>query len=379
MSGLLLQAAQGIEHKAGVRAGLHAYRALIGRGRDGASAHLAALRCAGQLGDEELFAQLLSIWPAQSGAHALRVAALARRLAKAGRAGLARDLLDAERRRWNEHERHSEPAARLLYLATTLARSRTEKRALYTELGAREDPLGQVARLRLAELLRDDGEISAALQRIATIEKSALEPHDRLRLADLQLLSGSRFTRAAAFSEFAEHVHDKRALLHAVRGIVHSLPVLTALEWDRARAVFSRIEDETRRARWLAWCDAVRTMTVETSAQGAGAELCTLHIRLRELLERLADAQTSAEDRSGLEARLGALLRSGAIPSFGFAPLALYVRDPRLQRDLIARATAAREPQHQALLEHLSLQLAYRALEQGDPRGAYAMLSAVPG
>ena len=356
---LLLAGAKRIEHAAGARAGLHAYRALAERApsADSALAHLAALRCAAECGDAAAFHKLLNTWPKQPGLHAERVSALAHRLAREGQANLARILLEAERARWSDAERRSPAAGVALYLAAALAPGEGRAELLRRLLATTNDAaLADRATLRLAELARAKGHTAGAADSVR--ERAYADPGERVRRAELLLLSGSRFQRAAGFGELADLValEPDAALAAAVRGLVHRLPALTALEEDRIRAVFTRLPDEPTRDLWLAFVDAClrrardpRDPVAAGGSSPSGAvDLQWLHVTLHDLALRLRDAAPA--ERGPLERRLADLIGAGAAPAAGFLPYAVLVESPALRHDLVLRAEAAGEPGGRAAL-----------------------------
>lgn len=379
---LLLAGARRIESAAGTRAGMHAYRALAERtpSLDTAMAHLAALRCAAELGDEPIFHKLLLSWPTQPGAHAERVAAFAHRLATRGQTNLARIVLQAERTRWSDGERRSPAASTALYLAAALApgegRSELLRRLAATTT---DQSLAAKARLRVAELTRDKGQTALAAE--LARELAPTEPGERFRRAELLLLSGSRFQRAAAFGELAElvSVDEAAALRSAVRGLCCRLPMLTPLEEDRARAVFARLPDEARREQWLAFVDACcqrsRDSSIATQASQSGArsavDLQWLHVTLHDLVSRLRDA--SAAERAPLERRFAELIGMGAAPACGFLAFSRVVESPALRRDLVLRAEAANEPQARRALIELAHGEADARIADNDVASAYCL------
>jgi hypothetical protein len=383
---LLLSGAKRIEAAAGARAGLHAYRALAERGPslDAATAHLAAMRCAAELGDDPAFHKLLLSWPQQPGAHAERITALAHRLALQDKQNLARILLEAERTRWSEGERTSPAASTALYLAAALApgegRAELLRKLATTSKDAR---LAGKASLRLAELARARGQTAAAADMAREI--GVTDAAERIRRAEILLLSGSRFQRAAAFSELAELVpHDEAgAIRAAIRGLCCVLPVLTPLEEDRVRAVFARLPDEPKRERWLAFVDACcrRARDPEDAPDEgeAGArsalDLQWLHVTLHDLVARLREAAPT--ERAPLERRFAELIAMGAAPARGFYAFSRVVTDPVLRRDLVLRAEAAGEPHaRQALLDLVHAEADLR-LQAGDVASAYRLTETV--
>ena len=387
---LLLAGAKRIETTAGTRAGFHAYRALAQRGpdADSALAHLAALRCAAELGDEPAFQKLLSTWPTQPGQHAERAAALAHRLATNDRPALARILLEAERTRWTETERGTPGAALALYLSAALAHTEGRAELLRRLIATRgSEPLRAKAQLRLAELVRAKGRTAAAAEAARAVVPEELAPAERIRRAEILLLSGSRFQRSAAFSELAELVltHEDLALRAAVRGLCARLPYLTPLELDRARAVFARLPDEARREKWVSFVDhASRRATAmeaelderDEPATGAKSalDLQWLHVTLHDLIGRLHDA--AAHERAPLERRFAELVAMGAAPAAGFMAFARVVSDDTLQADLLLRAEAAGEAgARRALLDWLDARADAWA-RAGDLQRAHALAEA---
>lgn len=377
----LLAGAKRIEIAAGPRAGLHAYRALAERtpSPDTALAHLAAMRCAAEVGDDPAFHKLLSTWPAQPGAHTERVTALAHRLALRDQPNLARILLQAERSRWGDAERDTPAAATALYLAAALAPGEGRAELLRRLAASTQDSsLAGRAAVRLAELAAAGGQTARAAEtaRGAKVDTVA----DRIRRAELVLLSGSRFQRAAAFSELAELVTQDEAgvIRAAIRGFCGRLPVLTPLEEDRLRAVFSRVPDETRRDRWLAFVDACcrrardpeDALDTEPGARTA-LDLQWLHVTLNDLVDRLREAAPG--ERAPLERRFAELVAMGAAPARGFSAFARVVVDPILRRDLVLRAEAAGEPHARELLMHLVHAEADALLEAGHVVSAYVL------
>lgn len=401
---LLLAGAKRIEATAGARAGLAAYRALALRpaSTDSALAHLAALRCAAELGDDPAFQKLLLTWPSQPGQHAERAAALAHRLAQQDKPGLARILLEAERTRWSEAERQTPAAAVALYLAAALAHVEGRAELLRRLIASsKNENLKARAELRLAELLRARGQTAHAAEAVRALAPERLAPAERMRRAELLLLSGSRFQRAAGFAELAERVGDDQAaaIRLAVRGLCCRLPQLTALEEDRVRAVFARLPDEAQRTLWLAFVDAVlhrakSTDEPEDAPPGArnALDLQWLHVTLRDLVSRLREA--AAHERAPLERRFAELVAMGAAPAFGFLPFARVVSDPNLRGDLMLRAEAAGEPNARralldwvdaradALVREGNVELAYRLAERAmtaERSGDYAEIREIVG
>lgn len=380
---LLLAGARRIERTAGTRAGLHAYRALAQRGpsADSALAHLAALRCAAELGDDAAFQKLLLTWPSQPGQHAERASALAHRLASQHKPALARILLEAERSRWSESERNTPAAAIALYLSAALAHAEG-KSELLRRLSAtsKSEALRAKSELRLAELARAKGQTARAAERARSLTPAWLDASERLRRAELLLLSGSRFQRAAGFGELAELVteHEQSALRIAVRGLCCRLPQLTPLEEDRVRAVFARLADEAQRERWLGFVDAAcrrardpEDLVDEQPGARSALDLQWLHVTLRDLIGRLRDAKD--QERGPLERRFGELVAMGAAPAVGFLPFARVVTDLALRADLVLRAEAAGEPDaRRALLDLLDAR-ADAWIREGNIAAAYRL------
>lgn len=378
----LLAGAKRIETAAGARAGLHAYRALAERApsADTALAHLAAMRCAAEVGDDPAFHRLLLTWPSQPGPHIERVTALAHRLALQNKSNLARILLEAERSRWSDADRNAPAAGIALYLAAALAPGEG-RGELLRRLGATTADAGLAAKatLRLAELACAKGQTAVAADAARGIQVETST--ERVRRAELALLSGSRFARAAAFGDLADLVpHDENAAIRtAIRGLCCLLPVLTPLEEDRVRAVFARLPDEARRDRWLQFVDACcrRARDPDDAPNGdepgarSALDLQWLHVTLHDLVTRLR--QAAPGERAPLERRFAALIAMGAAPACGFLAFARVVGDPALRRDLVLRAEAAGEPHAKGAVIDLVHAEADALLQAGDVASAYLL------
>jgi tetratricopeptide (TPR) repeat protein len=235
----------------GPRAGLVAYRALLGaadatvRGQ----AILAALGCAVTLRDRAAITELLRPWPAvDRGVWVGAVSALCARLGRAGMPDLATHLAAAEALRHR--------TARSLYLHARCKALAGEPDAdvadAYREAAHRASNEGAHAieaaarARRLTLLARSWATLGEALAEATNLDASALPVPLRLSVARVLLLSPSRFVRASAIATAdalvteADEATARRTLEVVAAWVDDASGGLSALERDRLVALFGR-------------------------------------------------------------------------------------------------------------------------------------------
>lgn len=367
LTAFAIAVAERIEARGGPRAALVVWRSLArqrGDDRLQQTAHLAALRCAFAAGQLVAFDDLVRQWRPIGGASRDEdIVACCRRVARGGELRRALALAEAECERI--------PTALALYLharcldvlrdgAATRAFERAAERAQREGVRAIE----RATRLRrLALLSRSWSTMSEAFAEALRVPLEDAPPGAFIDVADVLLLSPSRFDRATALGHLdhivatASNADAQRALWVVTHWVDRLGESITPIEADRLFALLAR-ERVVRSHPTLR--DLVRALLASLDMQGGAVatdeELATAARRIGEItpgeprawnVARVAlDSPDGATRSAGAKLVSASLREAKSTPRGGFLSLAEAVArngDPALADELYRAALARKE------------------------------------
>lgn len=297
-SQVAIAVAERVERTGGPRAGLVAWRALIGatEPETRARAILSGLRCAIALADLTALSELTLAWESvDRGVFLEQVIALAKEMSRAGFSASAVALADAEC--------HRHRTARALYLRARLLESQGESAsAAQAFLTARERATAEGdseivmhSRVRRAAILaRSWSTMVEALTEATLVDLDKAPSGCRLIAARVLLMSPSRFSRATAIGVLGDLANGEdesvaqSAIATVSRWTDDAASDLTPLELDRLVALFGRERAQRRHPRGVKIARALASLQ-QASTPSACAEAMNEMIRADPAIEPLID------------------------------------------------------------------------------------------